>query len=103
MKKSLYLFGLLLIVLASCSGEPTLQKYYVEKGAAPGFVSLDIAPSFINTDSITLSAEEKEALKSLHKFNILVYKADSTDVSHVKYYKEKDEVKSLVKAEYEEL
>jgi Domain of unknown function (DUF4252) len=103
MKRSLYLFGLMLLILASCSQEPTLQKYYVEKGSAPGFVSLDIAPTFLNTEHIKLSAEEKEAMNSLKKFNVLVYKRDSLDVGHKKYDAEKDKVKTLVKGEYEEL
>lgn len=103
MKPTLYVFGLMLLVLASCSKEPTLQKYYIEKGSSPGFVSLDIAPTFINTDHVKLSAEEKKALNSLEKFNVLVYKKDSTDVSNKKYNLEKDKVKTLVKTEYEEL
>jgi phage repressor protein C with HTH and peptisase S24 domain len=101
--KRILLAGFALLLLASCSNEPTLQKYYVEKGGNPGFVSLDIAPTFLDTQSIKLSPEETAALKSLHKFNVLVYKADSLDVSHAKYNKEKDQVKALVKQEYEEL
>ncbi|MGQ2982547.1 DUF4252 domain-containing protein [Flavobacterium sp.] len=101
--KRILLAGFAMLLLASCSNEPTLQKYYVEKGAAPGFVSLDVAPTLIDTKTIKLSPEEATALKSLHKFNVLVYKTDSLDVSHAKYNKEKDAVKSLVKKEYEEL
>lgn len=101
--KRILLAGFALLLLASCSNEPTLQKYYVEKGGNPGFVSLDIAPTFLDTKSIKLSPEEEKALKSLHKFNVLVYQADSLDVNHSKYNKEKDQVKALVKQEYEEL
>lgn len=101
--KHILLAGFAMIMLASCSGEPTLQKYYVEKGAAPGFVSLDIAPTFINTDKVNLSAEEKEALNSLQKFNVLVYRNDSLDTTHKKYNAEMAKVKTLVKNEYEEL
>ncbi len=101
--KRILLATFALALLASCSNEPTLQKYYVEKGGNPGFVSIDIAPTFIDTKSIKLTPEEATALKSLHKFNVLVYRADSLDVSHEKYNKEKDQVRTLVKTEYEEL
>ncbi|WP_294822535.1 DUF4252 domain-containing protein [uncultured Flavobacterium sp.] len=101
--KRILLFCLMAVFMASCSSEPTLQKYYVEKSGKPGFISLDIAPTVIDTKKIKLSPEEETALKSLHKFNVLVYKTDSLDVNHAKYNTEKDKVKSLVKGEYEEL
>ncbi|AWH85382.1 DUF4252 domain-containing protein [Flavobacterium album] len=103
MKRSLYLFGLMLLVLASCSQEPSLQKYYIEKGEAPGFITLDIAPTFIKRNEIKLTPEEKAAVGSLHKFNVLIYKTDSLDVSHKRYEQELEKVKGLIKGEYEEL
>ena len=102
MKRNFYILALIATVLASCNQEPTLQKYYVENSDSKEFVTLDIAPNIINTDSLELSADEKKALESLHKFNVLIYKADSIDKS--KYVAEKDKVKNLLKTDqYEEL
>jgi hypothetical protein len=103
MKRNLSLFTLLLVILTSCSSEPTLQKFYVEHGSSPGYMTVDIAPNFIGTEHMKLTKDQEEALKSLHKFNVLVYQTDSLDVTHKKYNVEKDKVKSLVKNEYEEL
>lgn len=102
MKSTFYLLALVATVLVSCNQEPTLQKYYVDNSDNKEFITLDIAPNIINTDSLELSEEEKKALKSLHKFNVLFYKADSIDKT--KYVAEKDKVKNLLKTdEYEEL
>lgn len=103
MKSSLYLFSIMLLAIASCSQEPSLQKYYVEKSETPGFITLDIAPTFIKTNEIKLTPEEKAAVESLHKFNVLMYKKDSLDVSNKKYDQELEKVRGLVKGEYEEL
>lgn len=100
--KRTFLLALIAIVVVSCSQEPTLQKYYVDNSDNKEFITLDIAPNIINTDSLELSEDEKKALKSLHKFNVLIYKADSIDKT--KYVAEKDKVKNLLKTdEYEEL
>ena len=98
--KRTFLLALIAIVVVSCSQEPTLQKYYVDNSDNKEFITLDIAPNIINTDSLELSDDEKTALKSLHKFNVLIYKADSIDKA--KYVAEKDKVKNLLKTdEYE--
>lgn len=100
--KRTFLLALIATALVSCSQEPTLQKYYVDNSDNKEFITLDIAPNIINTDSLELSADEKTALKSLHKFNVLIYKADSIDKT--KYVAEKDKVKNLLKTDgYEEL
>lgn len=100
--KRTFLLALIATILVSCTQEPTLQKYYVDNSDNKEFITLDIAPNIINTDSLELSADEKKALKSLHKFNVLIYKADSIDKT--KYVAEKDKVKNLLKTdEYEEL
>lgn len=86
----------------SCSNEPTLQKYFVEKSEDSNFTNIDLAPSFINTDSIQLTKDEKSALQSFRKMNVLVFKAN--DRNAAKYETEKAQVKALLKDEkYEEL
>lgn len=80
---------------SSCETKPSLQKYYVKNTEAADFVSLDIAPSIINTDSAKLTPDEKAALASFDKMNILAYKTDSTHTE--KFDQEIKEVKALLK------
>lgn len=99
---TIYILGLMLTLLISCNQEPTLQKYFVEQGNKPGFMTLDIAPTIIQTDSIPLTAEEKEALNSLHKFNILAFTANEKNRAQLK--QEQEKVNALLKDEkYDEL
>lgn len=95
-------FVLMVVLLASCDQKPTLQKYYVEHSGKPNYSSFDIAPTFINTKKLTLTAEQKKALESLHKFNVLIYSKDKNNPAE--YDLEKENVKALVKKDgYEEL
>lgn len=92
----------MVLMLASCEQKPTVQKYFVEKSGKPHFAVVDIAPSFIKATSLKLSAEEQDALKSLKKFNVMIYKKDSLD--NGEYKKEAEHVKNLLKQDnYEEL
>lgn len=100
--KKLLIAAVAALSLASCSQEPTIQKYFVESSEKPNFVTLDIAPSIIKADSLDLSKEEKTALESLDKLNILMYKRD--DKNAKVYAEEKASVKKLLKEDqYEEL
>ncbi len=102
MKKTFYILAITALLFASCESKPTLQKYFVEKSENKNFVAVDIAPTFIKTDSLQLSAEEKTALKSLHNLNLLVFKANDTNA--VTYEKELGDVKTLLKQDsYDEL
>lgn len=97
----LYILGLALLTV-SCQQEPTLQKYYVEHSNDKGFMTIDIAPTFIKTEKLKLTEEETAALKSLHKFNVLALKSDGKNQAQLK--KEGEKVKQLLKGdEYEEL
>lgn len=86
----------------SCSDKPTLQKYFVENSESTDFITLDLAPTIINTEKITLSDSEKEALNSFEKLNVLAFQKDS--ISDEKYNIEKEKVKTILKNEqYEQL
>lgn len=88
--------------LASCSSEPTLQKYFVEKAEQQDFVALDVAPGLMIGDSTKLNSEEQKALESVKNVNILMFKAHTGNVAT--FEKEKSDVKSLLKTDsYDEL
>ncbi|NHM04656.1 DUF4252 domain-containing protein [Flavobacterium celericrescens] len=100
--KKLFVIVVSSILLWSCETKPTLQKYFVKNTESSNFVSVDLAPSIINTEKVTLTTAEKEALQSFEKMNILAFKTDSNDVAN--YDKEIKEVKSLLKDEtYQQL
>lgn len=88
-------FVLMVVLLASCDQKPTLQKYYVEHSGKPNYSSFDVAPTFINTKKLKLTAEQQKAFESLHKFNVLIYSKDKNNPAE--YDREKEKVKALVK------
>lgn len=92
-KSIIILIGVLFV--SSCETKPTLQKYYVKNTESADFVSVDLAPSVINTENIKLTPDEKAALASFDKMNILAYKTDSTQTE--KFDQEIKEVKALLK------
>lgn len=64
--------AMLTMLFSSCNDKPTLQQYFVEKSEVSPFIALDLPPSvFASTDS--LSVEERAALDSFRKLNVLVY------------------------------
>ncbi|GGC96156.1 hypothetical protein GCM10011508_24230 [Flavobacterium lutivivi] len=103
MKSIVYAIGILLsLVLFSCNSEPTLQKYFVEHSEKKDFVALDVSSGVINVDKTKLSAEQKTALESFDKMNILIFKEDGKNASQ--YEKESKEVAKLLKSkDYSEL
>ena len=75
--KPVYNVGLLFsLFLFSCNSEPTLQKYFVENTENKNFVALDVSPEILNVDETKLSLEQKTALQSFDKINILAFKLD---------------------------
>lgn len=102
MTRTFITFVIMVLMLASCEQKPTVQKYFVEKSCKPNFAVVDVAPSFIKAADLKLTAEEKEALESLKKFNVMIYKKDSLDSGE--YKAEAENVKELLKQDnYEEL
>lgn len=94
MKKLILLFvGILAI---SCSNEPTLQKYFVEKSESSDFIALDLGSSLINTEKMALTDGDKEALNSFEKLNVLAFKKDSV-TDEIQYKTEKEKVKQILK------
>ncbi len=102
MRIALYLAISVSLLLSGCNSEPTLQKYFVENSEKKEFIALDVSPSIINIDKTKLSAEQKTALASFNRMNILAFKLDSTNKAQ--YDVESQKVTQMLKNEkYQEL
>lgn len=100
--EKLLLFVSTVILIWSCEEKPSLQKYFVENTESSKFIAVDLAPSIIKTDKMSLSETEKAALASFEKMNILAFKTDSTNSTG--YEQEIKEVKAILKDEsYQQL
>lgn len=86
---------MLLVVLSSCSSNQSLQQYYVAKSENPNFISVDLPVSLLNVEKADLSLEQKSALESLRKLNILAFKKDGTNT--VDYQKERTNIRAILK------
>lgn len=64
----------LLILGVSCSSGPTLQSYYVEKSEDANFISLTVPASILNIAIDSLETDQKEALATLKKLNVLLFR-----------------------------
>jgi hypothetical protein len=90
------------MLLMSCNNEPSLQKYFVTNAEKKDFLALDISSSIINVDKSKLSADQKTALQSFDKMNILAFKLDKNNPAA--YAIESDKVTKILKGkEYQEL
>ncbi len=102
MKLSVIVAALLSFLLLSCNGEPTLQKYFVENSEKKGFIALDISPSILNIDKTKLTAEQKTALASFDKMNIITFQSDGKNSAQ--YDTESKKVTAILKNKmYQEL
>jgi uncharacterized protein DUF4252 len=102
MKRYIFIGIVSVLFLSSCEQKPSLQKYFVENSENKEFVSVDIAPSFINVDKVTLTDDEKEALKAFKKINVLAFKADS--LNQKTFNAEREKVSVILKDKsYQEL
>jgi hypothetical protein len=102
MKIPFYFALLVSILFSSCNSEPTLQKYFVEHSEKKDFVNIDISPSIINLDKTKLTEDQKTALESFDKMNVLIYKVDETNKAA--YDLESQKVSQILKGkEFQEL
>lgn len=90
------------LLLASCSKQPSLQKYYVENQEKQDFIVLDIPASMAGLDESLFTPKQKKAYESVEKLNFLGFKKKETNEAI--YKAEKKKVKELLKDEsYAEL
>ena len=70
-----YIVGISLaaIALFGCSDGKSLQRYLVDKQDDDNFLKIDIAASLLQTDSSTLTQEEKDILATVKKINVVAY------------------------------
>jgi hypothetical protein len=84
-----------ILFLTSCSNKPTLQKYFVENTESKDFISIDLGSDIINTEKMSLTDEDREALKSFEKVNVLAFKKDESNKDN--YEVEVKKVKTILK------
>jgi hypothetical protein len=102
MKIAIYIAIFVLLFLSSCTNEPSLQKYFVESAEKKNFIEIDISPSIINIDKTKLTAEQKTALGSFDKMNVLAFKLDENN--RAQYDIESQKLTQILKHEkYQEL
>lgn len=88
--------------LVSCNNGLTMQRYFVEHQEAKNFLAQDVPISMLNIDESKLTAEQRDAYKSVERLNFLGYKADSTHVDE--FNSELTKVKTILKdKKYNEL
>ena len=101
-KPAIYLAILVSLFLSSCNSEPSLQKYFVDSSEKKDFIELDVSPSIINIDKTKLTAEQKTALGSFDKMNVLAFKLNESNKEQ--YNVESQKVTQILKdKKYQEL
>jgi hypothetical protein len=90
------------LTLLSCTTEPTLQKYFVEKSESADFLVTDIPASILKINASELTTDQAEALNSLEKLNILAFTASDEKIE--RFQNEKETLQKILKNPiYEEL
>ena len=102
MKKLIYI-PLFIFALLSCNSEPSLQKYMAKNSENSNFLAIDLGADILKVNKDNLSQDEKEALNSFKKLNIVAFK--KTADNEALYQKEKEEVQSILEenSNYEQL
>ncbi|MDI9256659.1 MULTISPECIES: DUF4252 domain-containing protein [Flavobacterium] len=102
MKLALWIAILVSLILSGCDSKTSLQRYFVDRSENKDFVVFDVSPGIINVDKTKLSAEQKEALASFDKMNILAFKTNKTNGAE--YDAESKKLTELLKDEqYQQL
>jgi hypothetical protein len=93
--KKLGLAMLLVIAMSACTSTQSLQEYYVDNADNPNFLSLDLPVSLLKMEKADLSQDQREALGSLKKLNILAFKITTDNL--MEFRKEKENINSILK------
>lgn len=96
MKTIKYYFAIIgLLALSACSSTQSLQEYYVDNSDNPNFISLDLPASLLDLDKVELTSDQRKAVQSLKKLNVLAFKR--TDSNGPEFQVEKGKVNSILK------
>lgn len=97
-----YFIAICALLMISCNNEPSLQKYFVENTENKDFIALDVSPSILNLDQTKLSLEQKEAMKTFDKMNVLAFKVNGSNKAE--FAAERAKVTKILKNEkYQQL
>ncbi|MCK0147002.1 DUF4252 domain-containing protein [Arenibacter sp. F26102] len=83
------------IVMTACSSTQSLQEYFVDNEGNPNFLSVDLPVSLLNMDKADLTEDQREALGSLKKLNILAFKITADNLTE--FQKEKSNINAILK------
>lgn len=83
------------LALSACSSTQSLQEYYVDNSENPNFLSIDLPVSLLNMEKADLTGEQRDALESLRKLNVLAFKKTAANDSE--FQLEKAKVKTILK------
>jgi len=97
MKTIVYIAIAVSLLFSSCNNEPSLQKFFVENSEKKDFVALDVSSTILNVASEQLTAEQKEAIDSFDKVNIIAFKVDGKNQKE--YQIEKEKINGILKNE----
>ncbi len=86
--KNILLILTTIILLTSCRSNPTLEQYFIENEDNENISMADIPVNFLKEKEY-ISPEEKKAIKSVKKINILYLKIDNENQTVYKTEKEK--------------
>lgn len=83
--RSNWTLGLVFLALSmvACNSGPTLQSYFVEKSEDPNFISLTLPSSILNIAVDSLKADQQEALATLKKLNVLIYRKSVNELAQL--------------------
>ncbi len=97
MKLKVKLGSMLAVVLlmAACQQEPTLQKYFVEKSEQPNFINIDLPPSVLGINKDSIAPNQIAAFDAFKKINVLAFQENETNKA--KYIEERDNVVKILK------
>jgi hypothetical protein len=83
------------MLFTACSTTQSLQEYYVDNSENPNFLSVDLPVSLLNMEKATLTDDQRDALNSLRKLNILAFKKTGQNIAE--FQKEKSVVQAILK------
>lgn len=91
-----YVIGISLAALTmfSCNNEESLQRYLVDRQDDDSFLKIDIAASLLQTDSNSLSQEEKDILETVKKINVVAFPLNGEN--DAQYEGKKQELKNII-------